>query len=289
MRILITGANGFAGSNLCKYFSDRGYDVVATYRNHKPDPGIDGVSYIRQELSERIEIDGDIEAIIHTAVSKSGEEREVLEYIRDNIDTARSIVEFAKRKKVNTVFYFSTRSIYGEVREKQINENTDIINPDKYGQTKRIAEEVFQEAKDINTLGIRLPGIIGARAHDIWLVDLVNRIYREEDVEVSDFDTRNLVHIEDICRFAEKMIIQSNSKVPFRYNIVNLCCSETINNLEIANIIKTRLHSKSKIVPRKPGKGLFLLDPQRAYEMGYESMKPKEIVNKYLDWFISEL
>ena len=36
MKILITGANGYIGSRLCKFFHDKGYWVVALCRNKIP-------------------------------------------------------------------------------------------------------------------------------------------------------------------------------------------------------------------------------------------------------------
>jgi len=287
MDILITGGGGFAGRYLADFFVQKNYGVSATYRRNVPSNSVNGVRYIKQELSEEIEIDGHFDAIIHTAVSHSGKILPITDYIRDNVDSARRIVEFARKKKINTIFYFSTRSVYGQVRTDEVFEDTDIINPDKYGATKYLAEQVFQEADDINTLGIRVPGIIGPGAHDIWLVDVVNRINNGEDVVITDYDTKNLVYIKDIAAFAEKMITFSNDGNVYDYKVINLCCRETINNLEMASIIKERLKSPSNITRRSDTTGLFKLNTYRAEKMGFVSSSPRTIVNEYLDWFCS--
>lgn len=295
MRVLITGGNGFAGRFLTNYFSENGYEVIATYRSTKPkEPWQSNIKYIKCELSETISIDGDFDAIIHTAVSHSGEILPMKEYVRDNIDSARQIIEFAHANGIKTIIYFSTRSIYGDVRQFSVDENTDIINPGRYGVTKYIAEQLFQDTKDIDTLGIRLPGVIGPGAHDIWLADIVSRIKSEQDVEISDFDTVNLVDINDISRFIEKMIMLASKGMGFKYPVVNLACNQSINNLEIARMIKDRFDSKSEIKIKQPvlasfntNGGLFELNSDKAIEMGFEPSAPADIVNRYLDYVIS--
>lgn len=285
MRLLITGGCGFAGRFLSDYFMRKGHEVTATYRHDLPTSSINGVRYVKQELSDEIEIRGEFDAVIHTAVSRSGKILPITDYVRDNIDSARRIVDFAKKRGISTVVYFSTRSIYGQIRTEEVFENTDIISPDKYGETKYIAEQIFQEAGDIKTLGIRIPGIIGPGAHDIWLVDIVKKIANGCDIEITDYNTKNLVSIKDIALFAEKMIDYSLNGNEFKYKVVNLCCRDTINNLEIADMIKRRLESPSVIKIRSDTTGLFKLNTQRAEEMGFVSSSPKEIVNDYLDWY----
>lgn len=288
MNILITGGTGFVGAYMVRYLAELGNNIIATYRTRKPVRAISGVKYIKQELSETIKVDEKIDVIIHTACSSSGEKLSTGEYIRDNVTSALNIAEFAKKKNVRTLVYFSTRSVYGEVRENIVDEDGDIINPDMYGITKYVAENIFRELKQINTIGLRTPGIIGPGAHDIWLVNITKKILSGENVNISDFMTQNLVWIDDIATFINKLIIKSDNDEKFKYDVVNLACDKEINNIEIAQTIKERLNSKSHIIVEKSEKGLFRLNSQRACEMGYSPISPKEIVNKYLDCIIKE-
>ena len=149
MQILITGGNGFAGRFLCQYFSSKGYEVTATYRSRKPQYEMAEVNYVYQELSETIDISGSFDVIIHTACAQPNYNNRMEDYVRDNIESAVQLVRFASSRGIRSIFYFSTRSIYGEIRTKEISENGDVINPNMYGATKLIAEKVFQEAKGI--------------------------------------------------------------------------------------------------------------------------------------------
>lgn len=289
MKILITGGNGFAGRYISKYFCNLGHEVTATYRNTKPED-FPQIKYVNCELSENLDIKGEFDAIIHTACSHSGRILPMQEYIRDNVDSARQIIKYARNTGIKIIFYFSTRSVYGNIEQFEVDETTDIINPDGYGMTKYIAEQLFSDIKDINTLGFRLPGIVGPGAHDIWLVDIVDRIINGEDIQVSDFDTYNLVHIGDISRFIEKMLKFSINGGSFKYPVVNLACTESVNNLDIVKMCKKRLKSPSKIIEKKPiiaspgvKGGLFILKCNRAVEMGFEPSSPQDIINLYLD------
>lgn len=282
MRLFITGGGGFAGRNISEYFIQSGNKVVATYRTGHPQR-IPGVQYVRQELSEEIKIEGHFDAIIHTAVSKSGKELPVTDYVRDNVESAKNIVCFARKNGIRTVIYFSTRTVYGEIRKKEIFEENDIINPNKYGATKRIAEQIFQEAKDLNTIGLRIPNIIGPGAHDIWLTDITSKIQKNESVEISDYNTKNLVAIGDVSKFIDKLVKQSLNGTYFKYNIINLSCAETVNNLEIAEHIRQKLGSSSNIIKTRPSSGLFWLNSEKAVEMGFRSSSPIEIIDSYID------
>ncbi len=289
MRILVTGGTGFAGRFIADYLAEKGYNTTATYRHGDPVDPKGRITYVKQELSKPILLKETFDAIVHTACSHSGGGVRAEEYVRDNIDSARELVAFAKKRRIPTIIYFSTRSVYGEIRESEADESADIINPDPYGLTKYLAEKIFQEAEGIQSIGFRTPGIIGPGAHDIWLVDLVNRICRGEDIIVNDFDTKNLVYIGDVARFIEKLLLEAERGKSFKYSIVNLGCSESINNSEIAEAVKKRVHSNSGIEMKKPQNGLFVINSDKAQEMGFQSSAPIEIVNHYLDSIIKNI
>lgn len=283
INVLVTGGAGFAGSYVTEYLVKKGYIVTATYRNKRPGNPLSEVKYIQLDLSLPICIEDEFDAIVHTAVSASGRALPAADYIRDNIDTARNLIDFARKKEIGTIVYFSTRSIYGEVRVPYVVEDTDIINPDLYGMTKCLAEKIFYEAEGINTLGIRLPGVIGPGAHDIWLTDIADRIKKGEDVTVSDFNTKNLAWLGDISDFIDLQIKKSLSGKIFKYPVVNVACSESINNYDIVLKLKEAFNSKSQIALKKPSPGLFLLDNTKALEMGFVPSSPMNIVDMYID------
>jgi len=279
MKILITGAGGFAGCNLIEYFAGRGHSVTGIFRNTKKkvkEPCI----LVREDLSKKISINDDFDAIIHTACAQ-GEDYQTCH--RDNVDSMQNLIIFAREKKIRTIINFSTRSIYGEVRESEVFENTDVINPDYYGMSKYAAECLLRDAHDINAINIRLPGIAGPNAHNTWLTAIVEKFIRNEPVVISDFFTKNFVWIFDIASFIEKLLFESIEGKNFKYNTVNLACRDGARNIDLAEEIKRYTKSKSEITVIPPGNDLFILRADKSFEMGFEPHNPMEIVRLYLD------
>lgn len=279
MNVLITGGGGFAGCNLIEYFAERGHHVTGIFRNTKIKAKAP-CTLIKKDLSKRIEIDDSFDAIIHTACAPVGDFQTCHQ---DNIDSMQNLISFAREKGVRTIINFSTRSIYGEVRENEVFENTDIINPNYYGMSKYAAECLLRDAHDINGISIRLPGIAGPGAHNIWLTATVEKFIRNEPVVISDFFTKNFVWIFDIASFIEKLIFTSMEGQKFKYHTMNLACRDGARNIDIAEEIKRYTKSKSKITVIPPENNLFILRADKAFEMGFVPHTTMEIVRLYLD------
>lgn len=279
MNVLVTGAGGFSGGNIVKYFAACGYQVTGTYRTRKPEEE-KNCTFIRQELSEEIHIEGHFDAIIHTSCAHRGSFQICK---RDNVDSMERLISFARENQIGTIINFSTRSIYGTISRQEIFEESERTDPDYYGITKYSAECLLRDAADINGMSLRLPGVSGPGAHNIWLVNTVNKFIANEPVTISDFQTRNFVWIFDIAAFIDKLLHDVQAGKKFKYNAVNLACKEEASNIDIANEIKRRTRSESEICVVPQGNGLFTLRADKAFEMGFEPHTPMEIVDLYLD------
>lgn len=94
-RVFITGANGFIGSNLCRWFRARGWEVDALVRGSSDLRFLEGldVRLVRGDLrfAERIEFPPDTAYIIHAAslVSDTAGDEDCA---RNIFDTARALV-----------------------------------------------------------------------------------------------------------------------------------------------------------------------------------------------------
>ena len=285
MKILVTGAGGFAGRNIVQYFASQGeHRVVGTYRRHRPDT-ITNAEMLQLELSDEIDIDGNFDAIIHTACARPGKGHTFRTFKRDNIDSMEQLIAFAQKKGIKTFINLSTKSVYGEGfrSEDELHEDAGKKNQDAYGLTKYAAECLLKDETDMNGISLRLPGISGPGAHDIWLVSMVEKIMKDEPITVSDFITKNFVWIYDIARFADKLIRHSLEGNRFKYDVVNLACRKGSRNVDLVNEIKRRTNSKSELIIQQPDKSLPVLNAARALEMGFDPHDPMEITDMYLD------
>lgn len=133
MKVLVTGANGFIGKNLCLRLKELGHEVLKLGRNDNlPNP------------------EDDIDFIYHLAGVNRPEEDSEFQF--QNVNFTNTIAEFWKkcnlRKEVPLIFSSSTWAEYDS----------------PYGNSKKDAEDLlFQLAKNDNLkLGVyRLPGVFG--------------------------------------------------------------------------------------------------------------------------------
>jgi nucleoside-diphosphate-sugar epimerase len=130
-RVLVTGASGSIGSNLCRYFSDRGYKVTGLVRPTSSLRFLDGVDVelIRADLTDGRNpgLPADIDWVVHSAalVSDAGRDDEC----RSNIlDATRNLMDWLAEDCVglSRFVYVSTALVLGYGRPD--------ISPDNPGR-----------------------------------------------------------------------------------------------------------------------------------------------------------
>ena len=90
-RALITGGAGFLGSHLCDLFLARGHEVVCMDNFLTGSPanirhlfGRDGFSFIKQDVTDYIHIDGPLDYVLHFASPASP-----IDYLEKPIQTLK--------------------------------------------------------------------------------------------------------------------------------------------------------------------------------------------------------
>ena len=151
-RVLITGANGFIGSNLCRYFLQHSYDVTALVRRTSDLHFLDGLALtlVYGDLSDpgSVRLPPDLDYVIHAAAlaSESATMQEALRAIRD---TTANLLELLKRDglRVKRFIYISTGLVLGhratDISEEHPGRRALGIRP--YVCAKRAAEALVRE------------------------------------------------------------------------------------------------------------------------------------------------
>lgn len=274
MKILVTGAGGFAGGHIGNYLHTAGHDVAGTWRNHKPEADY---KLIRTDLASEIRIDFKPDVIVHAAGALPYRTASYAEYVGDNIDSMRNLLDFANSCRTKRFINLSTIGIYGEFRDEVINEDSDRINLDGYGVTKYAAECLLREQICVEGISLRMPGIIGPGARGVWLTNTIEKMRRNEDVTIytPDFVTKNFVWVGDLAQFVAHLV----STEKWKYDTLVLACKKGATVRNIVDAIKRRTESFSRITVNDAVRKPFCLDASRAFEMGYEPMSAMEIVN----------
>ncbi len=276
-KVLVTGSGGFVGGHVARYLQNEGHTVIGTLHREKANTDF---SVAVCDLAEPIDIDGDFDVIVHCAGSLPYKEKDFRQFKRNNIDSMEQLIRFAMRKGIRRFINLSTIGVYGEFREETVTEETDIINPDAYGLTKYVAECMLRAEPSIESISLRMPGIIGPGSRGVWLTNTVEKFLRGENVIIysPEFKTRNFVWVRDLARFVEHLINMDQ----WQYNVVNLACGECVSVREIVEEVKILTESSSKIVVREALRRPFCLDNDRAKKMGFEAMGPLEIAKAFV-------
>jgi len=170
--VLVTGANGFTGSYVCKHLIQRGDRVRALVRktgNLDLLKGVD-VEYVHGDLA------GDslnetlaaalkgVEVIYHLAAVYRTEGVPKKYFWDVHVDGTRRLLEAARRSNVSRFVHCSTVGVQGEIKNPPATEEAPFAPGDVYQQSKmegeKLARQFFQE-HDFPGVIVRPVGIYG--------------------------------------------------------------------------------------------------------------------------------
>lgn len=163
--VLVTGATGFIGSNLCLELESRGYRVLATdnYRTSKPQnlEGFGG-SLIELDTRDIAKIKDPLYAIFHhgdITDPRFPNDNEVYDH---NLNCFKAVAELAAKNRATLVFA-STAGLYGNgpvpMHEDQ---PKDIVTA--YGRSKQKMEDLAVELSKVqHIVGLRYFNVFGPR------------------------------------------------------------------------------------------------------------------------------
>jgi dTDP-glucose 4,6-dehydratase len=266
MRIVITGAAGFLGSHLSRYFINKGHSVIGI--DNFITGNIDNVSdlfktkkfeFIEYNVVNYIHVPGKVDAVLHFASPASP-----IDYLKFPIPTLKvgalgtyRALGFAKAKKAKFMIA-STSEVYGDpLINPQVETYWGNVNPigprGVYDEAKRYAEALTMAYHRYHKMPVSLLRIFNTYGPNMRLKDgravpnFMVQALKNKPITVygKGEQTRSLCYVSDLVRGIYKLL-QTNINTP-----VNIGNPHEVSILELAQTIKKLTKSKSRIIFKK--------------------------------------
>jgi dTDP-glucose 4,6-dehydratase len=261
-RTVITGGAGFVGSHLCERFLAEGHDVVCvdnfitgTPANLEHLRGNGRFSFVEHDISRPLEMDGDINNILHFASPASP-----VDYLRYPIQTLKvgslgthNSLGLAKLKNARFLLA-STSEVYGDPEQHPQREDYwGHVNPigvrGVYDEAKRFAESMtmaYHRFHSVNTRICRIFNTYGERMRlddGRVLPNLMGQALRGEPLTIygDGLQTRSFCYVSDLVEGIFRLL-HADFHEP-----VNLGNPHEVTILEFAHEILALTGSKSEV------------------------------------------
>jgi nucleoside-diphosphate-sugar epimerase len=256
-KVLITGAAGLIGRELCKQLSSRfsvtGIDNNFRYPDYRPD-----CNFIQQNLVDYLKsVENDFDYVFHmSAINGTKYFYEIPNQLIDNnVSCDLAVFEFMRSNTNSKLIYASSSEVVAGTDEFPTHEINniainDIHNPRWSYRLGKVLGENYLMNSNINFLIIRFFNVFGKDSGSGHFVrDILDKIVNDDYTLIGADETRSFCRVED----AVDAVINICDKVS--KDIINVGSEEEITVLSAASIISK--HKNKNItwntVPGKQG------------------------------------
>ena len=262
LRTLVTGGAGFLGSHLCEYLVNKEHEVICMdnlITGSKQN--ISGIKngnfhFVNHNVSEFIDLDGDLDYILHFASPASP-----IDYLELPIQTLKvgalgthNALGVAKAKNA-TFLLASTSEVYGDpLVHPQPEEYWGNVNPigprGVYDEAKRFAEAItmaYHRTHGINTKIVRIFNTYGPRMRikdGRAIPNFLKQALTGEDLTIygNGSQTRSFCYVTDLVEGIYRLLMSD------QHEPVNIGNPVEMTIQQMANKILQASQSQSKIV-----------------------------------------
>lgn len=232
-RVLITGGSGFLGGHLCDRLLGMGCQVICVDNLLTGDAanivhhmGNDGFRFVNQDVVDLVDMDGDLDAVLHFASPASPKDylQFPLETLKVGALGTRCTLELAEAKGARYILA-STSEVYGDPLVNPQPEtywgNVNPISPrGVYDEAKRFAEAItmaYHRYHGLDTRIVRIFNTYGPqmRPDDGRMIsNFVVQALRGESITVygDGSQTRSFCYIDDTVEAIIKVLLKDSDK-----------------------------------------------------------------------------
>lgn len=273
MKILVTGAAGFIGSNLCRFLLEKtDFEVVAIDNFAEvPYPSRRkriNARLLQEEFDLQIkEIDitdrlpdglfRDVYAVVNTAAlaGLTPSFRLSKDYFLTNGLGVKNLVEISKRTRVTKFVQISTSSVYGALATGS--EDMDLQPVSPYGKSKIAGEEALLRSVEKNGLDgtvLRLFSVYGpGQRTDMAFSLFFDSLLRGREIEIygDGLQTRTNTYVADVV----SAIFSTLTSSEVTGEILNIGGTQELSTLEVLRIIEGIVGTSGEVIHREARDG----------------------------------
>jgi len=210
-RVLITGANGFIGTALCKQLAAEGFLIKGAYRSAKTaDSSANNIEKVIvgeihastdwQEALREVNIVVHLAARVH--VMQETDSDPLAAFHRVNTEGTLNLAEQAARSDVKRMIFLSTIKVNGEQTQVAYSASNQANASDPYALSKWNAEQglrTVSNKSDMEIVIIRPPLVYGpqVKGNFLRLITLINKGWPIPLASVKN--KRSMVSVDNLC------------------------------------------------------------------------------------------
>jgi nucleoside-diphosphate-sugar epimerase len=286
MRVLVTGAGGFAGGHAARRLASAGHDVVALTRRSAVEPPAEPAAARRFRVAtgaieDRTALPRDIDAIVHAAATSIWGGVSVDRMVTDNVLATQALVRHAQAVGVRTFVLLSSVSAFGTISAPLLSEAAPCVDPDAYGATKLLGEQMLADTgPGLSSLAIRLPAVIGRGSKRNWPSECLRKLQAGEPLAYFNPDApfNNVVHEADLSALVEAAL----ARPPAGHEMVLAASAGSIRIAEAVDILVAATKSRSAVSSTTSARRAFLIDTTKAQRLfGFAPMPVAQALRRF--------
>jgi dTDP-glucose 4,6-dehydratase len=298
MRMLVTGAAGFIGSNFVHYWAERhpadhlvGYDVLTYAANRANLADVeDRISFVQADIGDLAAAEGtlaehDVDTVVHFA-AESHNSLAVLDpgvFFRTNVLGTQTLLEAARRHGVRRFHHISTCEVYGDLSldsDERFTEESPYRPRTPYNASKAGADHAVRAYGETFGLPVTITNCCnnyGPYQFPEKVIPLfTTHALNDEPLPLyaSTQNRREWLHVRDHCRAVEAVLERGRMGETYHVGSGVEASIEEIADLVLDTLGKPA--SLKKIVPDRPGHDRrYLLDSSKiARQLGWAPEVP---------------
>ena len=195
MKILVTGANSFVGSYVSDSLASQGHEVVGTYRRHNErvqnlvDNSLVQVTPLDLSCVDDFKrLPSDFDAVVHNAGSFPWVDVDINNVVQCNVLGTLNLCNWIEQQSsITRIVTYSTLSVYGNIVDQILTENTPTNSHEIYGSSKLASEHLMSQLESYeNQLIIRFPIVLGNHAHRAFIPRIVESFKTNSAVTITN-------------------------------------------------------------------------------------------------------